>query len=312
MSITLNIESIADIQKIKEAILNHDDFKIGEIKPLVYKIKLDGGRFKDYDINYITADVAAIIISEQKNYLKFLNEIEKKLGITFTDESKRLQFKLGEGSLEIIDENMMLEVIKQMESEHLMLVLLGFAVAWFGHAIYAKHIEKELAQINAKKEVTLKELEGAEREEYLNTTNEAIAALKEVALSKPLQDSVNNHTGQILSKLKDDETLQVQDGTEQLLVNTDVTRYEYQEPDIEDIEEILTQEYEISTYDYNKKMFKLSGIAVLANTDILDPLTRGKLVTTAEKTNTLKLEVKIIKDGTTNKIKSLYILDVLS
>ncbi len=312
MSTILNIESMKDIEKIKNAILNHESFEIGEIKPLIYKIKLDGGRFKTYDINYITADIAQIIVNEQKNYIKFLNEIERNFDITFEESSKKLQFKLVSGSVEFIDENIMLEVVKQMESQHLMYVLLGLATLWFGHAIYSKYIEKELAKINAAKKDKVNDLQGQERENYLNTINTAFSTLKELSLNKPLQDSANNHTKQILSILKDDEKLVVPNIDEKTLMHDDLEKYEYREPEVEDIEEgPFQKEYEIDTYTFTKKLFKLSGVSTLANTDVLDPLKRIKLISKAEKQQTVTLEVKIIKDGVTKQIKSIYILDLI-
>jgi len=72
MNKKLNLTTLADIETIKAAILNHEVFEIGEVLPIEYKVKLTGGRFDNYDTNYINADVAKIVLSEQENYTKLL------------------------------------------------------------------------------------------------------------------------------------------------------------------------------------------------------------------------------------------------
>jgi len=43
--------------------------------------------------------LAKIVLSEQENYTKLLNELTKKFNIEFSEESKILKFKLQKGSL---------------------------------------------------------------------------------------------------------------------------------------------------------------------------------------------------------------------
>lgn len=62
----LDITSIEEIERLREAILNNEDYKLGKVKPIKHIIKLDGGRFNHYNINYITSDIAKIILSHQK------------------------------------------------------------------------------------------------------------------------------------------------------------------------------------------------------------------------------------------------------
>ena len=75
MPTTLNIRTKEDLKVVQNAILNNEDFVLGEINPIPYTIKLDGGRFENYDLDYIDADVAKIILSHQENYTKLLNEL---------------------------------------------------------------------------------------------------------------------------------------------------------------------------------------------------------------------------------------------
>jgi len=84
MSKIINIESIEDIEVVKHAIGNNEEFSLGKIAPFTYKIVLDGGRFHDYDIDYLDATIARIIITHQTSYNKLLKEIENKLNIKYT------------------------------------------------------------------------------------------------------------------------------------------------------------------------------------------------------------------------------------
>ena len=110
----LNIRDFNDVLAVQTAILKNEEFELGEIKPLKFKIKIDCGRFTNYDIDYVDAKVAKIILSYQSNYNKLLDELEKKFGIKFTNEDKILKFKLGRGSLELLSELLNLkEVLKK-------------------------------------------------------------------------------------------------------------------------------------------------------------------------------------------------------
>jgi len=300
----LNIKTIEDIKTIQKAILNNNDFEIGDVLPIKYTVKLTGGRFENYDINYINADVAKIVLSEQENYTKLLNELTKKFNIEFSEESKILKFKLQKGSLEFINEALsMLEVVKNMESQDIMYLFLGISSMWFGHSVFSKYLEKEIKKIEALKEKT-------KDEETKNIVTHTIDALKDIALNKPMQDSINNRTKTILSVLKDDEKFT--DGNN-ILDNNNLSDYEYSKPLLEDIEEEITKDYKVESYNFYKegKLFKLVGIRPLANSEILSAEKRIKLLQEADKKNTVKLKVKIIKDGLSESIKNVYILDLI-
>lgn len=304
MKTILNIKTIEDIKTIQEAILNNNDFEIGDVLPIKYTVKLTGGRFENYDINYINADVAKIVLSEQENYTKLLNELTKKFNIEFSEESKILKFKLQKGSLEFINETLsMLEVVKNMESQDIMYLFLGISSMWFGHSAFSKYLEKEIKKIEALKEKT-------KDEETKNIVTHTIDALKDIALNKPMQDSINNRTKTILSVLKDDEKFTDGNNT---LDNNNLSDYEYSKPLLEDIEEEITKDYKVESYNFYKegKLFKLVGIRPLANSEILSAEKRIKLLQEADKKNTVKLKVKIIKDGLSESIKNVYILDLI-
>lgn len=309
--IVLDIKTVDDIEKVKTAILNHQKFTLGIVEPLQYKIVLDGGRFKDYDTSYIDANVARIILANQINYTKLLNQLEIKFGIKFKKEDKLLKFKLQKGSLEFISEIFnVLEVLKEMESQDIMYTVLGLAGMWFSHSAYSKSIEKDIKSAEDAKVVKLKELEGTEKEEYAKMVDKTLDTLKDVMQDKKLQDAINYPKKEALSLLEDNETLNI-DGTR--LSHKEAESFEYTKPHIEDIEEEAEYgTYTIESYNFHKdgKLFKLVGVTEMANSEVITPLQRMKLITKAENKEEVVLKVKFTKDGVSKKIKSVYIVDV--
>jgi len=197
----------------------------------------------------------------------------------------------------------MLEVVKNMESQDILYLFLGISSMWFGHSAYSKYLEKEIKKIEALKEK-------AKDEETKTIITHTIDALKDVALNKPIQESINNRTKTILSVLKEDERFT--DGNISL-DNTNIQDYEYSKPELDDIEEELIENYQIESYNFYKpgKLFKLVGIRPFANSEVLEAKKRIILLQEADKKNSVKLKVKIIKDGLTKTIKNVYILDLI-
>lgn len=233
-----------------------------------------------------------------------MNELTRKFSIEFSEESKILKFRLQKGSLEFINDALsMLEVVKDMESQDIMYLFLGISSMWFGHSAFSKYLEKEIKKIEALKEKT-------KDEETKNIVTHTIDALKDIALNKPMQDSINNRTKTILSILKEDEKFI--DGNTSLDGNN-ISDYEYSKPILEDTEEEITKDYQIESYNFYKsgKLFKLVGIRTPANSEVLSAKKRIILLQEADKKNTVKLKVKIIKDGLNATIKNVYILDLI-
>lgn len=311
MSQILNITSIDDIERIKHAISNNEDFVLGDIKPLTYKIVLDGGRFKNYDIHYLDATIARIIITHQTSYDKLLKEIEKKFNVKFSKEDRLLKFKIQPGSLEFISEIAgFVEVLKQMESQDIMYTFLGIAGLWFSHTAYAKKLEKDIKEFENTKEIKMKELEGEEKEKYAEIANKAIESMKDVLINKNMQDAINYPKKEALSLLEEDETLAI-DNTK--LKHADAESFTYVKPEIDDIEEEPEfNRYTIESYNFYKegKLFKLLGVPHMANSEIISAQDRMKLITKAENKEDVNLKLKITKDGITKNIKSVYIIGV--
>ncbi len=320
----LNITSIEEIKIVREAILNNEDFELGEIKPITYILKLDGGRFTENHASIIDIDIAKIIISHQENYTKLLNELEKNFEIDFEEKTKKLQFKLQDGCLELISELLGLEGLKKMESKHLMYVILGISLMWFSHSSYNYNVEADLEKVKIQSEQKIREMEfeekqatdirekedrQKERENYQNLVNKILEKDKEVKLNKTLQNAINKPKQVTVSVLKDDENVKFDN---HILTKVNESEYEYSAPIVEDIEEIPVEGiYTLEYYNFIKdgKMFKIQGISPLANSETISATKRMKLINKAETKQQVKLKIKIIKDGITQKAKKAFILD---
>lgn len=310
MAKVMNIESVEDIEKVRAAILNNEQFEIGTVRPLTYRIVMKGGRFEDYDTAHIDAYVAKVVIANQRNYDKLLKEIEKKFNITFSPEDKLLRFTIQKGSLEFISDIFdVLEVLKQMDSLHQMYLVLGLAGMWFAHSAYTKKVEKDIETARHSKEETIKKLEGEEKQAYIETINHAIDGLKDALVDKNLQDAINNPKKEMLGMLEDDEKLFV-DNTP--LSRQQIETFEYVRPVVEDIEEEVDGVYTIESYNFHKpgKLFKIVGIPVFANSEIITAEKRMRIISKAENQVDIPLKLKVTKDGISKKIKSVYIIDV--
>lgn len=311
----LNITSIEDLGKIKEAILNNEDFKLGEVEPIKHVIKLDGGRFSHYNINYITSDVAKIILTHQKNFTKLLNEIESKFEITFTDNEKELKFQLKHGCLEIFSDIFDKEVIMSMDSKHKMWTLItiaGLIVGSIGVGLYINHLDNE---VQSHEKIEMKKLENEDRNNEREATKQYFNGLLEInkslAQNKTIQDSINTPKKETLSVLKDGEVYKTIEN--ETLTKNDASKFDYIAPGIQDIEEVFTEIYTLENYNFVKdgKMFKIVGVSPLANSETIPADKRMRLMTKAETKQQVKLKIKIVKDGATKKPIKAFILDYI-
>jgi hypothetical protein len=311
----LNIRSIEEIEKVKEAILNNIDFQLGEVEPIKHIIKLDGGRFTNYDVSYITSDVAKIILSHQKNFAKLLNEIESKFGIAFTENERELKFQLQSGSLDIFSNLFSVEVINNMDSRDKMWTLItiaGLIVGSIGVGLYINHLDNE---VQSHEKIEMEKLEKEDRNNEREATKQYFNGLLEInkslAQNKTIQDSINNPKKETLSVLKDGEVYKTVDN--KTLTKNDTSRFDYVIPNVNDIEEEVEKIYTLEYYNFVRdgKMFKIVGISELVNSSILTPEKRIKLMAKAENKEQVKLKLKIIKDRLSKKIKEAFILEYI-
>lgn len=310
---TLGIHSKEDLDIVMKAILNGEDFKFGEIKPFLCTIKLQGGRFEHYDVRYIDADIAWIILKIQDNYEELLGRIEKIYDIKFKEEYKVLRFRVEEGSLELLSElfGILSEVAKNMESIHVfysIAVLAGCFTSYKGFSLY---LDSKQREIENQKAIKMRELENEDKEKYANFANNALETLSQFKIDKTLQNATNNPKKEILSILDNDEKVTIFD--EEPLYNTNISDFEYKKPEIEDIEFIEEKELYIETYNFYKdgKLFKFVGQTGNVNSETISTEDRMELIRKADKKEPVKVKIKYIKDGVTNKIKNMYIMELI-
>lgn len=308
----LNIESIEDLEIIKNAILNNEDFELGEIKPIPFKLKLSGGRFENYDPNYVDKFVAKAILTEQENYERVLKEIEKLYNVKIPEDAKLLKFQLEKGSLDLITEFIGLtEVIKNMESIHQLYSVLGITggiVSFFG---FSKYLDIRKSELEIKSKEVIQKLSGEEREKYLDTINKTVEAMKDISNNTNLQKAINKPKKEIASMLEEHETLSMFDDTKHIITKNNADNFEFVTPVTDDIEEEIVDIYNIDNFFFRskEKYFKIVGIKTLINSLPLPADKRIKLISKAEAQEPVNLKVKFIKDGLTDKIKEAFLLD---
>jgi len=310
----LDIKSLSDIERVEKAILNNEDFSIGEIKPIPFKLKLDGGRFKDYDPKFVDKFVARVILSQQANYEKMLKVIEKKYNVKIPDEAKILKFELEKGSLELLADLIALgEIFKNMESLHQLYSVLGIAGGWFSYLGFSKYFDSKKNELEIQSKDKLNQLNGEEKEKYLETINKAIEAMKEISNNTTLQKAINTPKKDLASMLEDGEELTINDNTSYKIINTSEKDFEYTPPVVDDIEEEVEEVYTVSNYYFRskEKYFKLDGISVTASSIAMPVAKRIKMISQAEAMKPVTLKLKLIKDGLTHRIKDVYILDYI-
>lgn len=311
---TLNLTSIDEAKIIQEAIIKGEEFEIGIISKIPFIIKLDGGRFNEYDISYINADIAKIVLSYQTNYSKLIDEIEKKFDLKLDEKDKILQFELRNGCLEIFSDLFDSEAVKTMKSRHKLYLFSVIAIIIGGSYSYSNYLEYLDSQAKNEKEIRMNTLaiedRQDERAKYQETINQILDINKELITNKKIQNAVNLPKKETLSILKDGEKLISMD--KHTLINTEASNFDYQEPNIEDIEpEPEFKEYTIKYYDFKEdgKPFKVVGIKPLVNSAMLSFNDRMKIINKAEVGKPVTLKIKFILNGLTNEVKEAYIME---
>ncbi|WP_066222618.1 hypothetical protein [Aliarcobacter cryaerophilus] len=310
---TINIRTVEDLKIVEEAILNNEDFELGEVEPIPFKLKLNGGRFENYDPRFIDKFVAETVLVEQKNYDKILKEIEKLFNVKIPEESKVLKFELESGSLELLTELIGLsEVLKDMESIHQLYAVLGIAGGWLSYLGFSRFMDNKKEELEVKSRETSQRLSGEEQARYLDTINRTVEAMQDIANNAIIQKAVNEPKQIIASKLQENETL-ILNNNQEIITKNDVTRFQYIPPVIDDIEEEITELYYIDNYHFRSenKSFKLAGMSKEINSITITPEKRMQLIVKAENQEQVKLKIKLVKDGATSKIKEAYLLDYI-
>ena len=295
--ILVDINTIDDIMQLEQMLFNGENVEIRNVGNITHTIKLSGGRFSDYDINYINADIAKIVLSYQDSFYKIVSILEKDFDIKDIDKNQLIKFKLERGSLDLIGDFVknMLEAMKNMESKDKKQVLVAIIIAILLGASFATYISY-LRDINNTE---------AERE-----NRQIIARL---ASNQDMQKAVNAPKITTASILKDDESAKF-NTQEQVITNSNKQDYNFREiidttTTQDTIDEFVILGYEKTLGGDRKFKMSVHGTIRQVSANLISADDRIKLAMAIERGDSIKLRIRTVKEY--NKITEVTILDVM-
>lgn len=293
----MDINTIDDIMQLEQMLFNGENVEIRNVGNITHTIKLSGGRFSDYDINYINADIAKIVLSYQDSFYKIVSILEKDFDIKDIDKNQLIKFKLERGSLDLIGDFVknMLEAMKNMESKDKKQVLVAIIIAILLGASFATYISY-LRDINNTE---------AERE-----NRQIIARL---ASNQDMQKAVNAPKITTASILKDDESAKF-NTQEQVITNSNKQDYNFREiidttTTQDTIDEFVILGYEKTLGGDRKFKMSVHGTIRQVSANLISADDRIKLAMAIERGDSIKLRIRTVKEY--NKITEVTILDVM-
>ena len=295
--ILVDINTIDDIMQLEQMLFNGENVEIRNVGNITHTIKLSGGRFSDYDINYINADMAKIVLSYQDSFYKIVSILEKDFDIKDIDKNQLIKFKLERGSLDLIGDFVknMLEAMKNMESKDKKQVLVAIIIAILLGASFATYISY-LRDINNTE---------AERE-----NRQIIARL---ASNQDMQKAVNAPKITTASILKDDESAKF-NAQEQVITNSNKQDYNFREiidttTTQDTIDEFVILGYEKTLGGDRKFKMSVHGTIRQVSANLISADDRIRLAMAIERGDSIKLRIRTVKEY--NKITEVTILDVI-
>ena len=295
--ILVDINTIDDIMQLEQMLFNGENVEIRNVGNITHTIKLSGGRFSNYDINYINADIAKIVLSYQDSFYKIVSILEKDFDIRGIDKNQLIKFKLKQGSLDLIGDFVknILEAMKNMESKDKKQVLVAIIIAILLGASFATYISY-LRDINNTE---------AERE-----NRQIIARL---ASNQDMQKAVNAPKITTASILKDDESAKF-NTQEQVITNSNKQDYNFREiidttTTQDTIDEFVILGYEKTLGGDRKFKMSVHGTIRQVSANLISADDRIKLAMAIERGDSIKLRIRTVKEY--NKITEVTILDVM-
>lgn len=307
-----NIRQVSDLEILKEKILQGEKIEIGEFCVLDCLIKLGNGRFQSYQEKTFNDDMAKVVIEYQKSYTNFLKELRKEFKIKIPTDAEKITFKVSKGSIEFLDPEIfsfLKEVFNNMESGHITVVLCTIISAFCGGYIWRKKIDKDIAEIEKTTEIEKQKIARDEKQETLKIAESALELLKSAKENIAFERASNGYKEAIIKQLEDDESVSFSQGKNFVRHNANEFAIpKTQEDNNQEIEEI--REVSLRHYDFKSKRFKIENISCEANSDILAPDKRIKLMSFADSGKKIQLKLKFIKDSK-GKDREVYILDYI-
>ena len=293
----MDINTIDDIMQLEQMLFNGENVEISSVGNITHTIKLSGGRFSNYDINYINADIAKIVLSYQDSFYKIVSILEKDFDIRGIDKNQLIKFKLKQGSLDLIGDFVknILEAMKNMESKDKKQVLVAIIIAILLGASFATYISY-LRDINNTE---------AERE-----NRQIIARL---ASNQDMQKAVNAPKITTASILKDDESAKF-NTQEQVITNSNKQDYNFREiidttTTQDTIDEFVILGYEKTLGGDRKFKMSVHGTIRQVSANLISADDRIKLAMAIERGDSITLRIRTVKEY--NKITEVTILDVM-
>lgn len=313
----VSINTFQDIESYFNRLTKGENVGIGEIsETITISIKLDGGRFINYEAPYVDAVIANMVLAHQESYKRIVKQLDKNYGINDFDSELLLQFKLEQGccEAELKAVKDILEVIKDMPVESQIATIAALLIGFLGVGAY--RLIKQNMQNN--KEIVVATMSHNERSEIEQDRHaEVIHAIDKMSNDYIIEKAVNYSKEKTLKLLNIDENLsyQADNGTRTAQVTKNqIDNYEVNVPEqvnqeIESVD-IITIKVATMSYGTDEKMVKTIGSSQLFNRDMLTIQDRITLAGKADNNESINVEVKFIKDQN-EKILRAYLLKIV-
>lgn len=292
--------NFADLETLKDKILLGEPIKY-DFNHLSQEIKLSNGRFRDYDVRYINADIAKIITEFQKSYIDFLKALEKEIGIKLPQNNELISFRIEKGSI-LLNANIFSEVLALINSlkngGHKMIIIIVGILAFGAYQSWVTYLKYQIEKYKAKLQNTQNQAKDAQ-------IQQALKILEKMLENMNMQRAANHYKESTRKILRDDEVAYIND---QKITNKSNFENIYITNDMEEIKENF---YRIIAYNFINKTFKIEGIGIWVNASVIDKDTREILIQGAKKQERLNLKIKIIKDKNSGECKEAYILGIV-
>lgn len=311
----IEIHSVIDLIRAKDAMIEtRGDVRITQVSELEYTIKLDGGRFNDFDLSYINADIAKIILDYQTQYNAFIDGLEQKFSIKIPQSQRMLKFKLENGCLEISADikEILKEGVRLMSGWQIMVVFMIAIGGWYANDSYHKYIDAQSERIRLQAQQSRDEAE----QRRLETVSQMV---KDLSSDRSLQAPANQVKKSVASVLQDDEKAfiapQIEEQASQPLTSADKDKFRVvlpTEQELPNVEEEIDDIFHIDAQHFTpNKPFRLRELRLNVNSDVIDAAKRMAIIRKADRQEPVRLKIKLIKNATTGSIEQAYILDVI-
>jgi len=297
----LDINSCEDLERLLFAIINKEEFELGEVSPIPFALKFSGERFALKD-GYISADFADTLVSFKREYRSFL---ALSVGKTKAKNAEVL-FKVEGGSIKLDFLNdipsEVWEIIGKMDGSQLATTIIIAIIGYFSNKSWQQYLEHKKQELETKvnSDITVEALAVAKKSIEILENNKKLEAAK----NKPIKQAIDS--------LQDGEALSI---GEERYTATDSVSFAYNE-EVDDvvlefIDDFMVTGFEKRVYGWDlhlKAQSKDAKPKVFWATSKVAPNENMKLFTSADKGDIRKLKVSMVKNK--DKIKEAYIINI--